>query len=304
MIRQDLTTRIPETPEHGVDLSASLRHLWAIVIAPDGDGASGHYSAARRPASRRGVRARFSATAQTAIDRVARLVPRERVVVALTRRDTGWAEAAASDVRWIIQPAWRGSAAELFLAALAIATEDPDATLALFPSDHRTDDEDALLLAVTSATRAIELRPDVPVVLGVRPRRPTRGVWLEPGAEIDGLEAFGIRAVERVVRNPGVEDARALLDGETLVSTLVVVVRARTLIELGRVAAPDVLETLEPLESVFGRVEERLLRDAVYEWMPYASAADVLLHAEPLAVLRVNALAFEECPVPLLRAAS
>jgi mannose-1-phosphate guanylyltransferase len=237
-------------------------------------------------------------------DRLARLIPRERLVVALTRPDTGWAEQAVNDVRWIIQPAWRGSAAELFLAALAIATEDPDATLALFPVDHRADDEDALLVAVASATRAVGLRPDVPVVLGIRPHRPTRGVWLSPGPPVDGLEAFDVREVERVVRDPGVEDARALFESEALVSTLVVVVRARTLIELGRVAAPDVLETLEPLERVFGRVEEPLLRDAVYEWMPYASAADVLVRAEPLAVLRVNARAVEERPAPLLRIAS
>ena len=68
--------------------------------------------------------------------------------------------------------------------------------------------------------------------------------------------------------------------------------------------AADVLETLEPLENLFGRVEETLLRDAVYEWMPYACATDVLSHAEPLAVLPVTSLGVEEGPAPRLRLAS
>jgi len=304
MINRDFAFRIPCAHPSDEDLLASLRHLWGIVIAPDGEATPGHYSAARRSTPRCSSRSRFQSALRTTVERVARLVPRQRLVMALTRRDTGWAAEAVGDVRWIIQPAWRGSAAELILAALAIVAEDPDATLALFPSDHLAADEDALLMAVTSATRAVALRPDVPIVLGVRRRRPVRGIWLQPGSPIAGLETFDIREIRRMLRYPSFADARPLVDADALMSTLVVVVRARTLIELARVAVPDVLETLEPLENLFGRVEETLLRDAVYEWMPYACATDVLSHAEPLAVLPVTSLGVEEGPAPRLRLAS
>src|SRR5262249_27924725 len=123
-IHREHVFRVPCGHRRDDDLLASLGHLWSIVIAPDGESAPDHYSAAHRSAPRRSTRARFQAGLRTTVERVARLVPRQRLVMALTRRDTGWAAEAVGDVRWIIQPAWRGSAAEVILAALAIAAED------------------------------------------------------------------------------------------------------------------------------------------------------------------------------------
>jgi hypothetical protein len=51
---------------------------------------------------------------------------------------------------------------------------------------------------------------------------------------------------------------------------------------------PDILDSLEPLETVFGRPEERLLCAAIYEDLPYADLAHALFTAdEPFGVLAV-----------------
>jgi hypothetical protein len=60
------------------------------------------------------------------------------------------------------------------------------------------------------------------------------------------------------------------------------------LLELGRRYLPDVLETLEPLESAFGMPEEDLLCEAVYEGMPSASISrDLLERGGDFAVLPI-----------------
>jgi hypothetical protein len=97
---------------------------------------------------------------------------------------------------------------------------------------------------------------------------------------VDGLEAFGIHAVRRLVVHPSATERDGLL------GTLAVVASARTLVALGRRHLPDVLECLEPLEDVVGDPEEALLRDAVWESMPRASLCrDLLARLDDLGVI-------------------
>jgi hypothetical protein len=135
---------------------------------------------------------------------------------------------------------------------------------------------------VARAAGAASVQPDLPVLVGAYPgSRDPEYVWLEPGAAVEGLEAYAVRAVRRLVARPSHADRAAGLLG-----MLAVVMSARTLIELGRRHLPDVLECLEPLEDVVGRPEEALLCDAVWESMPRASLSrDLLAHVDRLGVV-------------------
>jgi len=176
-----------------------------------------------------------------------------------------------------LQPAYRGSAPELFLPVLRIACEDPDATAVVIPSDQLVDGEARLMAYVGRAAQAVSRRPDLAVVLGAHPL----GVevpctWIQPGEPLEGLETLTVRSVRRFVMRPTRSEAASLYADDALVNTHVVIAKVRALVELGRRYLPDVLETLEPLESAFGAPEERLLCEAVYEQMPYADIAHAL----------------------------
>src|SRR5688572_32301907 len=261
-------------------------HVWGLVLAG-------------RPLGR------GPALMRRALDRAQRLVPNHRVVSVLCRqaaRECAPALADVPEMTQIVQPTYRGSAAELFLPVLVIARRDPNAVVVAFSAEEGAGHDGRLLPCVQKAVRAVGLRPDLVVLVGGRPRtgRALDG-WIEPGLPVEGLEDLAVRDIRRFVYEPVHRSA-----APGLLSTTAIVARARTLVAMGRRWVPEVLETLEPLEAVAEAPETGLLCEAVYECMPYASLSRELLErGDNVAVLPVpDAMAYHGRHSDLVRLAS
>jgi mannose-1-phosphate guanylyltransferase len=223
----------------------------------------------------------------SALERAGALFSADRLVAVLARGHEH--DASALDgVRLVVQPAYRGSAAEVFLPLLAIVRRDPQAIVAVLPADAAGQDEPRFLATVETAAAAVASRPDLPLIIGLAPPCTRPAGWVQQGNLVTGLERFGVRAVRRFIRRPSFAEAAAIHAGGGLASTGVIVAQAETLLDLGRRNLPDVLETLEPLEHALGGPEERLLCEAVYEAMPYANLSHALFAAgEPVGILAI-----------------
>jgi mannose-1-phosphate guanylyltransferase len=220
-----------------------------------------------------------------ALDRAERLAPAHRIVTVLCRdsaRQCAAVLAGAPHVAKLVQPAYRGSAAELFLPALLVARRDPEAVIVALHADEHTDGR--VVPCLSAALRAVGLRPDLTVLVGGRPRTARAGDgFVEPGSPVPGLEDLAVHAIRRFVY----DSPRDLITTD-LLAPAALVAQARTLVTLGRRFIPDVLETLEPLEQVADTPEATLLCEAVYECMPYASLSRELLErVREVAVLPV-----------------
>jgi len=231
-----------------------------------------------------GLARRGSATLKRALDRATRLTSAERVVAVVSRDSAapGGVLGDTADVTTIVQPVYRGSAAELFLPALLVARRDPDAVILALRADEMHDGP--VVPCLTRAVRAVGLRPDLTLLVGARPRtaHPSDG-FVEPGPPLPGLEDLSLLAVQRFVYD--VSGERSSLE---LLAPAALAVRAGALVSLGRRYIPDVLETLEPLEDVADAAEATILSEAVYECMPYASLSREFLERLPdLALLPV-----------------
>ncbi|HYE93501.1 MAG TPA: hypothetical protein VEA38_20880 [Terriglobales bacterium] len=261
--------------------AASLRHLWGVVLPASGrpretGPVRRHYTG--------GTARRRIADHREPVERATRLIPPARLVAILAPDDAA-AHAAigtVAGVRRCVQPTARGTAPDVFLAALGMLQQDPHAVVATLPADHLVEHGHRLMQYVARAAGAVVVRPDLPMLVGAYPgSRDPEYAWIDPGEPIDGLEAFGIHAVRRLVARPSAADRAGAMLG-----TLAVVASARTLVALGRRYLPDVLECLEPLDGLVGRPEEALLRDAVWESMPRASLSrDVLARVDHLGVV-------------------
>jgi mannose-1-phosphate guanylyltransferase len=264
---------VPRVPDGG--------RLWGIVLAGPAGPRSADFGRDRlarlgRQARRSGGEDVFGET----LRRAARVVGEERLVAVLTRADLPAyaAELAARPrMRRVVQPRYRGSAAEIFLPVLGVAREDPDATVVVLPSDHLVGRSERLMDAIARAAGAAAWRPDLPLLVAARARRAeaTYG-WIEPGEPVDGLESLAVRSVKRFVHDRALR-SRWLDEPAPPLSTVAIVAKARALIELGERYVPDVLETLEPLGEAAGGPEAALLCEAVYDCMPYASVSRELL---------------------------
>jgi mannose-1-phosphate guanylyltransferase len=274
----------PLRPEYA---AASLRHLWGVVLPGAGRPQAiapsrRHYTGGR---DQRTAGCDRPGTLARPLECANHLIPGSRLMTVLTREADATAGddlAAVPGLHRCLQPASQGTAPEVFLAALSVVQQDPHAVVAMLPADHLVEHGHRLMQYVARAAAAAMIRPDLPVLVGAYPgSRDPEYAWMEPGEPLDGLEAYAVRAVRRIVARPSAAERDAGLLG-----MLAVVVSARTLIALGRRYLPDVLECLEPLEDVVGRPEETLLRDAVWESMPRASLCrDLLVRVEPLALV-------------------
>jgi mannose-1-phosphate guanylyltransferase len=255
--------------------------LWGIVL--------GGTSAARRRWSlslpcRRPV---GTTPLRAAVDRAGGAIPARRLVAVVAR---GHEQAARdlADVQRVVQPAYRGTAAEVFLPSYMIAQRDRSAIVIVLPVEGVGQQEADFLPSIRRAADTVARRPDLLLVMGVAPPCARPPGWIEPGEPIEGLESLGVRAVRRFLRRPSFAQAMTLRASGGLVNTGVVVAHVETLLALGRRRVPDVLETLEPLGAAFGGPEEHLLCEAIYEGMPYADVAHALYSAdEPFGVFPI-----------------
>ncbi|HEX9791592.1 MAG TPA: sugar phosphate nucleotidyltransferase, partial [Kiloniellales bacterium] len=96
--------------------------------------------------------------------------------------------------RIVLEPIGRNTAPAAAVAALILQAEDPAALMALLPSDHVVQDQDAFSAAMDKAATAAA--SGALVTFGIRPRRPETGYGYikrgEPLAEVDG--AFAVAA--------------------------------------------------------------------------------------------------------------
>jgi mannose-1-phosphate guanylyltransferase len=209
------------------------------------------------------------------------------MITVMTRRQAqAWERELASLAPGprVVQPVYRGRAAEILLPLMKLARRDPAATVIVLPAGQRLDHDARFLRYVGRAVWAVAVRPDVPLVIGAQPDAPAAEGWIEPGGSVEGLETLGVRTVKRFIDAASPAERRRLFDGSALMSTSIFVARADTLLSLAGRALPEVREALEPLEGAFDRPEEPLLCEAIYESMPQVGLGP--LQATPeLAVL-------------------
>src|SRR5262245_14551406 len=279
-----MRARVPFIPRSEIERDTPHPRVWAIVLTGDASTRTGQiHRGVHTPHWR--SRCFGASPATRAVDDVARLVPAGRVVT-VTTRGLAWTSDSlgGSPVHRVVQPHYRGRAAETLLPLLRIARQDPGATVVVVPSDHGVRHEVRFHRYVARAVWAVALRPDLPILLAAHPQSPVTRGWIEPGDPVEGLEDLAVHDVRRVVDAASLAEQRRLFESGALVSTQVFIGRAATLLSLAAEAVPEVFEALEPLADAFGTAEEPLLREAVYESMPEANLG-ALERAPGLAVL-------------------
>src|SRR5262249_53882249 len=149
---------------------------------------------------------------------------------------------------------------------------DPDATVAVFPSDHLVTAETTFMAHVAEVARWLEDNPDRTVLLGAQPTSPeVEYGWIEPAGELGEVGGGPIRAVARFWEKPSLTTARACLAAGHLWNTSVIVSKVAALVELGRCALPALHERLTCVRKFAGTADEAAAAHQAYQLMPRAN---------------------------------
>jgi len=138
------------------------------------------------------------------VDRVSEFVPRERVFVVAPPEHRALIHEQLPDLpldHLVVEPYPRGNAAAIGLAMAALAAFDPDAVVAVLPSDHVVSDRGRFRKVLIAATAAAE-RGQL-VTVGITPERPDTGFgYIEAGEKLEVEAPVEVRVVKRFVEKP------------------------------------------------------------------------------------------------------
>ena len=193
---------------------------------------------------------------QRTLDRAALAVPAQRTVVVSVESHAAHLAATmpADRATILLQSSDRGTAAGVLLPAHWILNRAPDATVAVFPSDHLVLEEETFMDHVAQVAAFVEDNPARIVLLGApATAAETEYGWIEPGPDLGRAGGLPVSAVRRFVEKPSAEEARACLAAGASWNTFVFVAKARTLVEAGRRCVPRIHSGLERIVHAAGR---------------------------------------------------
>lgn len=241
---------------------------------------------------------------QRTLTRIGRRIPPERTLVVSLLEHVRYLVsdlAGAPFPRLLMQPSDRGTAAAILLAAHRISWWDPEATIALFPSDHFVSEETVFMDHVAGVVAAVEQRLGWTILLGAHPTDPeTEYGWIEPGEPLGYTAAGPLYRVRGFWEKPTLETARVCLAGGGLWNTFVMVAKAFTLINLGRQWLPALHRQLVRMARFADTANESHAMREAYTAMRSLNFSKAVLDRCPaaLAVSRLPALTWCDWGTP------
>lgn len=176
------------------------------------------------------------------LDRIHPQVPSKNVLVITNKRYTGTVKRLLkiSNSQIVGEPTGRNTAPCAVLAAAYFLRKDPNAVMAILPSDHRIAKEPLFKKALSSAARlAVETK--FPVTFGIKPSFANTGYgYLEMGAKYAKTEGFESFRLKRFHEKPDAAKAQKFFEsGNFLWNSGMFVWRADALLAAAKEFLPD-----------------------------------------------------------------
>ena len=194
------------------------------------------------------------------LERVGRLVPPERTLVVSRYDHSRYLDRELCDVaapHVLLQPENRGTGTAVLFAAHTIRRLDPEAVVAVFPSDHYIREEDAFLAHVSEVSAFVERHPERLVLLGARPTAPEPEYgWVRPGTALGETSDGPICRVQGFLEKPEPESAERCMSSGWLWNTFAFVTTLPTLLDAGHEYLPDVDDRLNLIAAFSGSRHE------------------------------------------------
>lgn len=180
-------------------------------------------------------------------DRVLTLVGREHtlvVTVAEQLRDMRKELGMLPRMNFITEPQGKNTAPCIGLAALEIATRDPEAIMIVLPADHWVVDVGGLRRVLKAAVK-LAAGSDRLVTIGIRPDYPETGYgYIMKGKRVSGTTVNAFH-VKKFHEKPSANDAQKLLRRGSLWNSGIFVWHAATLLESLRRYQPEIFAGLK-----------------------------------------------------------
>ena len=229
---------------------------------------------------------------QSTVDRLEGLVPPERLRIATTARLVDPIAEQLPDVARdaiLVEPCKRDTAPAIGLAAVHLLRDDPDAVMAVMPSDHVIRPPETFRAALETARDLVQEDPSRLVTFGIRPTYPAESFgYIERGEALattpDSHHAFAVACFRE---KPKAEIAEEYLaSGRFYWNSGIFVWKARTILDELAKNRPAIVEHLNKIGRAIGTPDYQSVLETEFAAIdPISIDFGVMEHAENVVVI-------------------
>ena len=235
---------------------------------------------------------------QSTVSRLEEIFPPERILVvtvAEQAREMQKQVPAIPVENYLIEPAPRGTASVVALAAAVLQKRDPQAVMAIQTSDHYIRNRDLFHYLIRAAFDVAE--NNYLVTLGITPTYPSTGYgYIQQGSSLDGNYKYPVYTVKRFKEKPDEETAQQLLrSGDHSWNSGMFVWRVDTILAEVERQMPQLFEVVKKISSAWGTPEQDDVVQAHWNGLKSQTIDyGVMEKAEKVAVLPAGGLGWSD----------
>ncbi len=236
---------------------------------------------------------------QSTVNRLVEVIPPERILVVTVKEQADEMRAQASHIpetNYLIEPAPRGTASVVGLAAAVLKERDPQAAMAILPSDHFIRNRGLFHYLLREAFDVA--RQNYLVTLGITPLYPSSAYgYIQQGDPVNGNFKYPVYRVQRFTEKPDERTAEGFLrSGDHSWNSGMFIWRADAILaEIGK-QMPELDSALKKIVSAWDKPGQReeILRsnwlDLKVETVDYG----IMENAEKVVVLPAGGLGWND----------
>jgi mannose-1-phosphate guanylyltransferase len=191
---------------------SNLDHTYAVIMAGGGGTRLWPVSRQERPKQLLPLLAEETLF-QSTVSRLERLFPPNRILVVTVAEQARVMREQSPEIpfeNYLIEPAPRGTASVVGLAAAVLKLRDPEAMMVVLPSDHFIRNRDLFHYLLRAAFDAAE--KGYLVTLGITPTYPSTAYgYIQQGEALNGAFKYPVYEVKRFIEKPDEKTAQELL---------------------------------------------------------------------------------------------
>src|SRR5512134_2041333 len=199
-----------------IDMKYDAEHTYAVIMA--GGGGTRLWPISRRETPKQLLPLLGKETLfQSTVSRLDKLFPPESILIVTVAEQARQMQKQVPSIpveNYLIEPAPRGTASVVALAAAVLRKRDPEAVMAIQTSDHYIRNRDLFHYLIRAAFDVAQ--KNYLVTLGITPTYPATGYgYIQQGEPLEGDYRYPVYQVERFIEKPNEQTAQQLLRSGT-----------------------------------------------------------------------------------------
>lgn len=272
-------------------------HTYAVIMA--GGGGTRLWPISRRETPKQLLPLLGKETLfQSTVARLEKIFPPERILVVTVAEQAREMQKQVPSIpveNYLIEPAPRGTASVVGLAAAVLQKRDPQALMAIQTSDHYIRNRDLFHYLISAAFDVAQ--KNYLVTLGITPTYPSTGYgYIQQGEPLNGEFKYPVYKVQRFKEKPDEETAQQLLrSGDHSWNSGMFVWRVDAIMGEIERQMPELFDAVNKIASAWGTPQQdEVLQSLWFDLKSQTIDYGVMEKAEQVAVLPAGGLGWND----------